>query len=105
MVIGLSQREHDPDSSEEETPSPDGDSQDDDGNPTVKDEDYKGLHSILCAYKDKNNKQVNPRDGSNEITFEVCAELLEEESAETDKWSQSEIVDRHPIRHENPYVF
>ena len=97
MAVGLSHHEHEPDSSEEEAPAPDGDSQDDDDCAAAKDEAYKGLHSILCAYKDKSNKEVDPRDESNEITFEVCAELCEEETAETAKWSQSEIVNRHPM--------
>ena len=57
-----------------------------------KDKAYKGLDSILCAYKDN---EINPKDKASELTFEICAKTCVSEIAQTMRWSDAEINDRH----------
>ena len=77
--------------SDDEVPIPDG------ANATspqpAKDKAYEGLHSTLCAYK---AGVIDPRN-SKDITFEICAEMIEDEIEETRRWQRPEKVKYHAM--------
>ena len=54
---------------------------------------YTGLNSVLCAYK---AGDIEPSTTGN-ITFEMVAELCEEDAAHAAKWSKADIQARHPM--------
>ena len=93
-VMAAATAQNTSDWSDDEAPAPDSEDQQSVGGADDQ-KAYKGLNSILCAYKDPEDKEVNPRDASTEITFEMCAELCQEEIADTLQWSTSEIAARH----------
>ena len=59
----------------------------------AKDKAYEGLHSTLCAYK---AGIIDPRS-SKDITFEICAEMVEDEIEDARRWQRAQKVEYHPM--------
>jgi len=58
------------------------------------DDKFKGLKSIVCAYKLGDIEPSAAKDG---ITFGVCAEICEEEAKAAHSWSSHERKTYHPM--------